>query len=1235
MRLVKLALKGIRGRRRDTLTLGCVLVLAFLFFTASSIVFSSVRATSQKQRLALYGSWQAMVYGADKEQAEALLSKPGANGSEMVGTGNDRLISTIDSGFLNAAGFQITAGALPEGEDDIVLVDGQLGEIGQYKPGDTIKVSYNFDYMQGLPAKYAGDSPVSVWEIIDNAAERLVSEEPEEVEAFFSYRRHYFSHLTVPLSEMSPDEYRETMLATAYSMLNYSNTRRTDNLMLDFEDTVMTVQIFTSQFFFNGGFGEYSGTSLDYAPSVNKVILYKTYTVSGIIAPYAQYWDVRGLSMPGAFVSKDGLAQIKRAMANAEQEYPSAAGYPVEKITLFESAEDEGYIESLIAAYNETLKPSYNTELLNVEDSGDISGYIVGWDEQTGAERYISVYGYNGIANLYDEKSGKTSSVDVLPLKRGEVTIDWLERIPVENLTLDELLKSNTRDFRLNSFAYLAKEDVGGSVQTLLSGALVGITACAAFQIFWVQLRRRRGYLTTLMAVGARDSQAAALLFIEVLMLLVVCSVIGVGLGFGLSAVIVGPVLNGEFSVDINYLAKGAAVCAAAVLIGESVPIFFAVRAPLTANGSAYMGKRTRAKRAKSAGGASAPQYLSENTADGAPGSTKSGPTSKNLSKNSSATRAKTVFKHDAKRAADKRPKKTIYRANSGYYTAHSAPKAADLFEQRREVSSIEQNANQDISRQALTKASLKERASGAEPRAKTKRRGGYGAIAARSLTANRGRTVQQFLMASLLCCVIVLTLFLCSNAFSDYRETALRTDMPDYTFKAPYVMSKAYLKGTAEDIAEMGVGSAQLSAYVTAENVVLHVDAPLSTSPIITAALDADKTGGMFTETPDGGRGLYIRVFGADEGSVLLGKLAQLVPSGAVDPEKLKSGEECILLVPLYRAEGGTVWAKYIDDEALHAISPDLRAGSVLDLSFDKSLSGVYAEDDTIKPGDYITISGYSQKLDDSGTSIVESNDTVKTLVAAVVHCLPDSGVWPLSENGAAYSVVSGSTLVYTIYPQAGTRMNPAASASFSKAAELFYPDCFGKTYIHVTNPLGGNAIELDNQAAAFAESYGVEYENLRISKSRIFSNAMKDMLMMVLLGLEITLVLFTILSATASSAADADRRRYGILSAIGSEDRDIRSAAVGHAAHIACAASAVAVAVLLAIMAAAAAVSSMLSGGGMTQFWVLLVMGFRQYPWLVHSALSALFILVYSAVQSRPVALVIKNPPIDNIRS
>lgn len=1141
MRIFRLVLDGLRGRKRDTAVLGGILLLAFLFLTLSSILLASFSETAQLQRQALHGNWKIMYYGAGDEASERLSGITDCARIRLVGnTNDDRLIGSADERVLELGSLQLEEGRMPQGEDEILLVRGRMSQ--EPAVGETLELVYLYDYMRGGNLNTAEERKQAVLEAVrgtivdpngtefsaEELHERFLSDmrdrydaESNSISFAIGSGEYYSSNWMLPpdydldraLEEMEDD------LFAAWATSIFGQTEYGTNTpfrisrvtakpggLFGYGGFLINIKNTSFQTTFCGwGYTGNSRGHTEIHSQTGETVLYKSYTVVGYVAPYADHWDVRGYEMPDAFVSPDAAdAQIKALRRAEEDYYEGAPSFIPSSILLMsdDASATEPLDELVLPVYSELQQPYFRLEGFAHGGGERQEGFLIGLDPSTGAEKALQLFDYGANFYLQDELGNwRELSGDPTASSRWAEFEDLLLPLQPSVLSIEDLQEGSKSALRLNQYSFPPSNSAEGSVQLLCSGILVGVAAVSAFQVFWVQLRRRRMRLTTLMSIGATDGQILKMLFLEVLVLLSISCVLGTALGFGISRIVVN-MLGTVFTVRWTYLLSGIACCLAAVLISASIPMLLVLRAPLT--------------------------------------------------------------------------------------------------------------GREQISRSVLR----------LRPPCRRVRQS-YRRILLRQMTANRGRTVLLFTLAGLLALIGLLTVYLCHAAYGNYRRTVKDTAMPDYELVAPYGMSSRYLDTCLESAVDLLSGS-QMSVSREAPNVLLHCGSFAEDSPILRTLRELPQATSMFRSLDGEDLGFSVRVVGMQPNSPVLTRILAELQIDSEDRAALESGDACILLVPRFIPEGTGVRLRDVDEDSLKDLREDEKAGVLLDLHYDKLYASTGSEDNAIRAGDVITVTAFSQSL--SGERLSEKRVEKKLRVLAVMSTL-DEPVWPLSENCASHVVLSGDTLVRTLYPSANTRMTGSQARSHKNMAKIFYPDCYGLTRFTLTNLPDSDPIEQDTAASDFAEEYGFDFMNHRMQKEREETAAQRRWMLFLLLGIEMSLVVATLLYSAAGMALEQDRYRYGTLQALGVSQGQmfwgeaLRSFLL---AITACVAANLALALLQGIVA-------LFSG----RFLQTLLENLDAYPWTAHGLVCLAFVLIFTLLQALPILRVSRLEPIQNIRS
>ena len=357
----------------------------------------------------------------------------------------------------------------------------------------------------------------------------------------------------------------------------------------------------------------------------------------------------------------------------------------------------------------------------------------------------------------------------------------------------------------------------------------------------------------------------------------------------------------------------------------------------------------------------------------------------------------------------------------------------------------------------------------------------------------NRRRSFLARLLCALGLLLALLTLLLSHFAFDDYRSNVGRSNMPDYVMTAPYAMRPRFLRQKMEEYAAsdaLGSLPARLDSYLAAENVTL---ADYEDSPILSELSHT------------------VRIAGMREDNSILQEL--LAYTGPIDTKKLLSGEGCILLMPYYK---------------------DNRNGSQR-YSSDPVDAYRYKTDNSIQTGDILSLSADTHHLTER--EVIKETNHASVEVLAVLHEYP--GIWLFGSGAAPGILISGQTLITEIYP------NAAQSYSAEEIRWIPYNNlmhceyCHGKTYFQFYSP---DAEDHTATCWNLAEAEGLEMKNNFREKEERLAACQSQRVMTVLLGAAAVLLVMIILLFILSDMAEQERRRIGILRALGASRGAIR---------------------------------------------------------------------------------------------
>lgn len=1105
-----LSIRGILGRKKSTALTLVVLMISFLFVTLCSIVAASVRTDRQQARERMYGRYQ-LLYNGSLDTAELLRTRfSGAGVSMLAGeTVDGRMVGSISESYQSLANLTITDGRLPQNEHEILLVGDSWGAA----VGDEIQIAYAYSYARdSAEADATQELRTYLLAGLNQDRTRYLSEIAPQWDSYIQTPRaaqELDDALLHPLDELTQAQQDEAFLRFVRMLPDFKMSGGTSKQVnaRDYNGFNAHMELVGNHSYLEGvAFGEHQGDRFESGPYLSAVKLYARYTVCGIAEDYANHWDVGGLNMPAAFITEADCRALYQALSQLELDHPEVRPLNRQGILLYHQTGDDlqDALAPVLEAYNAAYNAAYLLEGVSNEN-GRMKAYLTGLDPETGERVTYDVQG-----------SGQSGSVhignvrlyfSVQELSDSSFRLDGLDPIPLEPVTLDGLYQNNTGALRANPLSYPPAGDTTQRMERLLSGVLIGMSACASFQLYLQSMRRQKRKLDTLIALGATDGQIIRMQLIEVSLFLLLAALLGGLLGFAAAHVLLPALMGIRVSVDGEKLCAGLLCNAAAILIGAMLPV------------CKIMLDYRRAGRA-----------------------------------------AGTLRLHTVKRAPHLRS---------------------------------------------------------------------YFGVWLRHCTANAKQTLLRAVVVLLLAAVTLVPLFLSHRAYSDYYETVVNPDRPDYALELPYAASPRYLR---EICGQIDFSSGQQQAYVSAENVLLHCGELLPSSPLLQALRQDTREAGLFEQLPDSNElCMNVRVIGADWDSELVQRVLRELPY-EIDRAAFESGESCIMLLPRYRQEDGAPLLRQITPDAAQTVKEDLRAGALAELSYLPQYADVYVQDAALSSAATLTLSAKTQVMAGGESPYLEEKlYTTQTSVAGVVSSLSD-GAWPVSDtNGmGGITLLSGTAMVSRVYPNAATRMSAEQAKYFRVASALFYPDCYGKTYLHFwAGDSAADTAAYEKQVLDFAAKYGFNVTRYAPENQKLLSDAQSASATYLMMGINMLLVALILLVNLLNAEVDEDRRRLGILQTIGMTDsqyvggQSVQMLLMGMSACL----------LLHLLFLLIICAGLLLGGGGFPMLWCRLRLLMQYYPWRAHGLLCLLQLVLLQLAQLPSAHAVTHRPPADNL--
>lgn len=361
MYTAKLARSGMKGRKRDTRILLIVLTLSFIFTTISTILISSMEYTDEFQKKQIYAEWQAALFNADEQTAEAVKASFDTVGvSRVIGQNQTfGIVGTMDEGFKELANLSLVEGRYPEAPGEVVIETNQIGSAtGSLGVGDSLRSTFklidddgpsdSFEYVE-VPGAY-DEVNKQMREKLDSGYYNDVIWEYAQQQGF-EYGRDSYEYKV----------YYNDIISSYYKI---QQDRSTDRKMYNKGNVVITVD---TQYIYYSCELDYLLDPASYQRDIKEkgVVCGQKYemnmdlTVVGIVETFSDRWDTGIQYMPVSFVTEETADQLLNAFNELMEEIPKSGGFNyVQNTNLFVKSDSTDAL-STYNALKESMREIY------------------------------------------------------------------------------------------------------------------------------------------------------------------------------------------------------------------------------------------------------------------------------------------------------------------------------------------------------------------------------------------------------------------------------------------------------------------------------------------------------------------------------------------------------------------------------------------------------------------------------------------------------------------------------------------------------------------------------------------------------------------------------------------------------------------------------------------------------------------------------------------------------------
>lgn len=503
--MFKIALMGMKGKRKSSLQLFVILFLSFFLVVTSILTFSSISDIKRKQAIELFGSFENVYQNISAERLETLKEDPSLiqyAASEILGFSEDfGNVHVMTPELEELLSLKLVEGRLPEKEDEVILDINQqaffkeIPQLGDFRILEVEDVIYN--HLPDAAASNLGYATTTMEEIDEETKRSLF----QKVDAAW---KNYFVAEGYVQNEKELEDY----ILENFSRFSMTDTSKLTNKKENLNLPDISVS---------------NESTISHATTH---LLLQTVAVSFIYD--AQMED------PENTLSEVEI--IDHSWLKAEED----ARHLPPTINLSESREEERK-KSVLVYKNMKVVGFFNniTNLHEFDANIEPTAFV---SEEAGS---LFRKGIN---------HGRTSAGE-------EIEVNY-------NLYLTSSLGSegyyHTHEeesgLYRNVNAYPSSTSTEESMNLFLLGFIYILTFFNILQIFVIQLRKRTRVLALFKSIGAIDSQLRVLMFSELLILIIFALPLALLLGVGVAKLLITLYATNyqtEASLIFNYKLLG------------------------------------------------------------------------------------------------------------------------------------------------------------------------------------------------------------------------------------------------------------------------------------------------------------------------------------------------------------------------------------------------------------------------------------------------------------------------------------------------------------------------------------------------------------------------------------------------------------------------------------------------------------------------------------------------------
>ena len=600
----KIALRGLFGRKRESLLLWSVVLLAFLFLALPTTLITSLQATDAAQRISTYGAWQVMASSLSEDTARSFASHANTSavlpllpvsGAYFFDGNNACLLTTYSPELENLGQFQLREGRWPQEKNEIALEYARLAALDM-AIGDTLTLQCQLELPMTsehiLQKKH--DANTSCEQVTDLLGTDSM---PIRISFVDGTDEHNPMELTLLYNFTIcgvVDTYTDRWDSGRVELPGGFITDECYRLFLKGQDAAIEkYPFFTPNEFESmvllGGMEDAPALWRELLLPYNLAVLEK----HGFTTPLSQCYVSGGnMTLSGRLENYDKLTfQITFPLTLADPQHPLLQNSRdvTAWLELADSVDISSWYRLGRLMDEREGRPYYTLQSTMSQLHKDDGTFTISGESDCYGFLSLNYSGDLDASTVCFDLDGTRYSIPFPEFASGDFSAGGLKPIAQGKTVWADSLEeqSGFAALRLNTYAYPSSAEGSGSLLLLVMGVLFITTAGAVFQICFTQIRRRLRRVVLMKSLGATSGQVARLMAWEFLYLWITAMPLGTALGL-LASWAAAKLLSGAqgraitVSIRPEVLLLALAAGTAALALGMAVPAAMAAGVPLT-----------------------------------------------------------------------------------------------------------------------------------------------------------------------------------------------------------------------------------------------------------------------------------------------------------------------------------------------------------------------------------------------------------------------------------------------------------------------------------------------------------------------------------------------------------------------------------------------------------------------------------------------------------------------------